>query len=219
MGGPYPSSHPLADVTPWNEVAANELTRATEFLVRFVFRARVADVAPLPPGPLILAPNHRSFLDPMLAGTMVSRRVFFLMHAKYYEKKSMYWFYRTMRCIPVEDGDNRRALRAGSRVLEAGRVLGIFPEGTISPDGRLGPAQPGMAWLARHCDAPVMPVYISGTREALQKGSKRVRPVRLGMRTGELMWARDYGSGRDGALAFTAAVMKAIAELGGESPA
>ena len=59
--------------------------------LRVLFRARVADLAPLPSGAVILAPNHRSFIDPLVVGSLISEDLFFMMHAKYYDLPQLHW--------------------------------------------------------------------------------------------------------------------------------
>ena len=83
-------------------------------------------------------------------------------------------------------------------VLGRGEVVGIFPEGSRSPDGRLGEAQEGAALLAKRSGAPVVPVWVGGTREVLTKGVKRLRHARIRMRTGEPLSISDYPDGREG---------------------
>jgi len=184
-------------------------------LMRTIFHVRRADLGPLPEGPVILAPNHRSFLDPIVLGTLEPRRIIFLMHARYYDMPLLGWMYRLSRCIPVESGsENRRALRVGKRVLDAGRALAIFPEGTISPDGELQPAQPGMAWLARVSGASVIPIHIGGTREVLSKGSMRIRAGEITLRSGAARLRSEFPRGRHGDEAFSDAIMADIDSLG-----
>lgn len=187
--------------------------------LRTIFRMRYADVRALPDGPLILAANHRSFIDPGVLGAIVDRPIIYMMHAKYYDLKLLNWFFRMSRCIVVDDiADTRAALRASEEVLRSGQVLGIFPEGHISKDGALQPPQPGIAWLARRTGAPVIPVYLGGTREVLPRGSKRLHlhPVRAVM--GEPLRLEDYPDGREGERVFANDVMSAIARLGGVAP-
>src|SRR6185503_13214315 len=88
----------------------------------------------------------------------------------------------------------------------------------ISKDGALQPPQAGIAWLARRTGAPVIPVYLGGTREVLPRGSKRLHlhPVRAVM--GEPLRLADYPDGRAGEQAFANDVMSAIARLGGVAP-
>jgi 1-acyl-sn-glycerol-3-phosphate acyltransferase len=180
-----------------------------------LFRLSTVDIRALPRGPVIVAPNHRSFIDPAAVGALLDRRVIFMMHAKYYDMRPLNWCFRMARCIVVEDdGDNRAALRKGKEVLDHGHALCVFPEGTISPDGEVQPAQPGMAWLARKTGAPIVPIHLGGTREALTKGKRGVRFSPVTFRVGNPINPADFPPGRKGNEALTAHVMEAIAELG-----
>lgn len=209
--------HRVDPLTPtdWrNQLAWEAVTGILRTGLRSLFRVSTADTASIPDGPLIIAPNHRSFLDPMVVGSLIDRRVVFMMHGKYYDVPFFNSIYRMARCICVEEEDNKKALRDAKAVLEAGRALCIFPEGTISPDGELQPAQPGMAWLAHKTGAPVLPMHVGGTREALTKGSWRVRLHPITLRTGELLYPDRFPRGREGHALLTDAVMTAIADLG-----
>lgn len=205
----------LAPQTWGNRFLWELVTGSLRLGLRTVFRVSTADIHSLPSGPLIVAPNHRSFLDPTVVGSLLDRRVIFMMHAKYYDHGLLNWCYRMARCIVVEgEGDNRKALRDGKAVLEAGHALCIFPEGTISPDGELQSAQPGMAWLARKTGAPILPVHLGGTREALTKGRSGVRFSPITVRVGEVIDPGRFATGRLGSEELTARVMEAIAALG-----
>ncbi len=199
-----------------NELGFHAIKTSLRTIMRRLWHLSLADVAELPPeGAFIIAPNHRSYLDPLIVGACFERRVNFMMTSKYYDPWYLNWFFRIARCIVVdEDGDNRGALREGKRILDAGQVLVIFPEGHISPDGELQPGEQGVAWLARKAGVSVMPVWVGGTREAHRKGEWRLRPSRVTVRTGELMSTDDYPPGREGTEAFTADIMAAIAALG-----
>jgi 1-acyl-sn-glycerol-3-phosphate acyltransferase len=210
---------PLAPKSPLEAWGYSVCQSTFGLLLRTLFRMRFADVRPLPDGPLILAANHRSFIDPGVLGAIADRPIIYMMHAKYYDLKLLNWFFRMSRCIVVDEAaDTRAALRASEEVLRQGGVLGIFPEGHISKDGTLQPPQPGIAWLARRTGAPVIPVYLGGTREVLPRGSKRlrIRPVRVAM--GQPLQALDYPAGRAGEQRFANDVMAAIARLGGVAP-
>jgi len=210
---------PLSPKSPLEQWGYSVCQCVFGLLLRTLFRMRFADVRPLPDGPLILAANHCSFIDPGVLGAIADRPIIYMMHAKYYDLKALNWFFRMSRCIVVDDAaDMRAALRASEEVLRQGQVLGIFPEGHISKDGTLQPPQPGIAWLARRTGAPVIPVYLGGTREVLPRGSKRMRlrPVRTAM--GEPLRAVDYPAGRAGEQQFAQDVMAAIARLGGVAP-
>jgi 1-acyl-sn-glycerol-3-phosphate acyltransferase len=188
-------------------------------LMRRIFQLSRVDVRPLPAeGPVILAPNHRSFIDPLVVGSAVDRRSYYIMSRKYYDIRAINWFFRMSRCVVVEeDAENLTALRDAKKVLDQGKVLTIFPEGHISPDGNLQAGQQGVAWLARRTGALVVPVWVGGTREVLTKGAKRLHHSKIRMRTGDPLSIADYPPGREGIELFTEAVMAAIAKLGAAS--
>ncbi|MED5330539.1 MAG: lysophospholipid acyltransferase family protein [Planctomycetota bacterium] len=201
-----------------NEVAHGFIVDTLRFLFRTLFRVRLEQSRSLPDGPVIVAANHRSFLDPMVMGAVVDRRVFFVMSAFYYDKPILNRIYRLERCIPVEDSaDNRTALRAGKSVLDADRVLGIFPEGRISVDGTLQEGQPGTAWLAAKTGAQVYPLWIGGTREVLPKGRWLPRFRQITAKMGDPLSMAKYPSGREGQRLFTEDLMAALKELGRDS--
>lgn len=184
-------------------------------VLRTLYRMSLADTRALPDGAVILAANHRSFIDPLVLGQATERRTTFMMKGKYYDVPALNWFFRMSRCIIVDsERDNRSTLRAAKEVLEAGGVLGIFPEGHISDDGEQQAGQPGVAWLARRTGAPVYPVHIGGTREALKKHDKRLHVSHVTLRVGEPLSIADFPDTREGAEAFTLALMAAIRELG-----
>lgn len=210
---------PLAVRSPFEDLGYDFCQSTFRTCLRTIWHLSLADVRELPEGPVILAANHRSFLDPLVMGAVVERRVTYMMTAKYYDLPALNWFFRMARCIVVdEQADNKRALRDSLEVLEAGGVLGIFPEGHISPDGAMRPAQPGMAWLARRTGAPVFPMWLGGTREALSKGDGWLRASRVAVRMAAPRHAADFGEGRAAEDALTRAVVADIARLGGFAP-
>jgi len=188
-------------------------------MFRGFYRMSIADTRPLPDGPVILSCNHRSFLDPLVLGAAVDRRVTYMMKAKYYDIPAINWFFRMARCIVVEaeGGDRRNVLREAVAVLRAGGVLGMFPEGHISDDGFMGPAEPGLAMIARRTGAPVIPMHLGGTREALKKGDKFLHLSRMTARMGEPLSIADYPDGRAGTDAFMRDCMGKIAAMGAHS--
>lgn len=208
-------------LTPWNwrnRLLWYLVTGTLRTGMLTLFRVSTADIRSLPSGPVIVAPNHRSYIDSAAVGSLLDRRAIFMMHAKYYDMWPLNWCFRMARCIAVEDsGENRGALRAGKAVLEKGHALCVFPEGTISPDGEIQPAQPGMAWLARKTGAPIIPVHLGGTREVLTKGKRALRFTPITIRVGEPIDPADFAPGREGSEALTQYVMDAIAELGRKS--
>ena len=132
-------------------------------------------------GPVILAPNHTSFCDSFFLPLVVMRRVTFVAKAEYFDSWKTAWFFRAAGQIPMrrEGGSaSERALAAARDVLSTGGVLGIYPEGTRSPDGRLHRGHTGVARLALQCRAPVIPVGIVGTTDVQPVGSKFMRPFK-----------------------------------------
>ena len=132
-------------------------------------------------GPVIVAPNHVSFLDSMFLPLILRRRVTFVAKAEYFDSWKTAWFFRAAGQIPMrrEGGSaSERALAAARDVLRSGKVLGIYPEGTRSPDGRLYRGHTGVARLALGCGVPVVPVGLVGTSAVQRPGSNRPRPFK-----------------------------------------
>src|SRR3954467_13647165 len=157
-----------------------ELTLAPA--LRAVYRPLVTGVEHVPAtGPVIFAANHQSFADEFFVPMAARRQVFFFAKAEYFTTpgirgKAMAAFFHGMGQVPVERGDTRSAaavIDIGMEVLDEGRALGIFPEGTRSPDGRLYKFRTGVARIAIRSGAPVVPVGVVGTRNVQPPDSKR----------------------------------------------
>ncbi|HUY22564.1 MAG TPA: lysophospholipid acyltransferase family protein [Acidimicrobiales bacterium] len=132
-------------------------------------------------GPVILAPNHVTFLDSLFLPLVLRRRVTFVAKSEYFDSWKTAWFFRAAGQIPMrrEGGSaSERALAAARDVLADGKVLGIYPEGTRSPDGRLYRGHTGVARLAIGCSAPVIPVGLVGTSRVQLPGSNLPRPFK-----------------------------------------
>jgi 1-acyl-sn-glycerol-3-phosphate acyltransferase len=126
----------------------------------------------------IVAANHISFLDSLFIPLVISRRVTYLAKAEYWDSWKTRWFFDLVGQIPVRRHDSAKAqaaLEAGLRVLGRGGLLGIYPEGTRSPDGCLYRGKTGVARMAMHADCPVIPVGLVGTREVMPKEAKLPR--------------------------------------------
>ena len=127
----------------------------------------------LPSGPVILAPNHCSFIDPVLAQIVCWRHLSSMMTEVYYNLWYLRWFFRWFRSIPVKEGrGNRDALEVAIDRVKQGWALCIYPEGGISKDGKLQKFQPGIAALAEATRAPVVPMAIIGSYEAFPRHAK-----------------------------------------------
>lgn len=132
-------------------------------------------------GACILAANHVSFLDPPALGVgAANRHVHFMARDTLFRFPLVAWMPRRLGLVEIDRtrGDVG-ALRAGLHLLKRGGVLGLFPEGTRSPDGRLHKAKGGIGFLIAKAKAPVVPVYIDGTYRTLPKGASWVKPGKI----------------------------------------
>lgn len=156
------------------------------YALRLWFRPIVEGVENVRSGAVILASNHLSFLDSLLFGAVLPRRATFLAKSSTSNGpecgRLVGWFFRALGQVPIDRsggsaGDG--ALRAGVAVLQQGGALGIYPEGTRSPDGRLYRGRTGVARLALTTGAPVLPVAITGTDVAQPPGKVMLRKAPL----------------------------------------
>jgi 1-acyl-sn-glycerol-3-phosphate acyltransferase len=203
-----------------------ELTLAPA--LRAVYRPASSGIATLPhDGPVILAANHISFADEFFTPLVARRQVVYFAKAEYFNTpglrgRMMAAFFYGMGQVPVERSDTRAAasvIDIGVDVLREGRALGIFPEGTRSPDGRLYKFRTGVARLALRSGAPVVPVGLIGTRDVQPPGQRLWRraevavrfgaPMRFGDRAGEERSARVLRE-------VTDTVRRAVQQLSGQ---
>jgi 1-acyl-sn-glycerol-3-phosphate acyltransferase len=144
-----------------------QVLRVTNMVIsRFYHRAIIKTPQYLPPrGPGILVCNHISGLDPLLLQSALSRAVVWMMAAEYYRINGLNWFLRQIDAIPVDrSGRDLMATRAALRALEAGRILGVFPEGRIAATQEFLPFQVGVAMMAIKAKVPIYPAYVEGTQ-------------------------------------------------------
>ena len=197
--------------------------------LRIVFRPWADGVDNVPrEGPAIIASNHLSFSDHFFAPLPLPRKVIFLAKSEYFTGRGLKGlvskaFFSGVGQIPVDRSGGKaseRALRTGLRVLAQGQLLGIYPEGTRTPDGRLYRGKTGVARLALEARVPVIPCAMIGGFEFQPPGKIRPRlRIRPGVRFGKpLDFSRYYGLEQDRIVlrALTDEVMYAIMKLSGQ---
>ncbi|MGX1128997.1 1-acyl-sn-glycerol-3-phosphate acyltransferase [Streptomyces glaucescens] len=197
-------------------------------LLRLVFRPRIEGLEHVPAsGAAIVAGNHLSFSDHFLMPAVLRRRITFLAKAEYFTGPGVKGrltaaFFRSAGQIPVDRSGKdagQAAIREGLGVLGKGELLGIYPEGTRSHDGRLYKGKVGVAVMALKAGVPVVPCAMIGTFEAQPPGRKvpRIHPVVI--RFGEpLDFSRYAGMENEKAVlrAVTDEIMYAILALSGQ---
>jgi glycerol-3-phosphate dehydrogenase (NAD(P)+) len=134
-------------------------------------------------GPLLLAANHRSFLDPFVIGTLVRRPVYYMAKRELFEPRLQAWLLNALGAFPVDRGaGDQDAMATAREILMRGDCVVIFPEGTRTRRGPLGEPHRGVGRLALETGAPVAPVAVIGT-EHVRRGW-RIRPRKVRLRVG-----------------------------------
>jgi 1-acyl-sn-glycerol-3-phosphate acyltransferase len=139
------------------------------------FHTRVEGAENIPAvEPVILAMNHLSFIDSILVPVAVERPVYFLGKADYWDSWRTRWFFEGTGVVPVRrggSGSGDAALATGVEILGRGDLLGIYPEGTRSPDGRLYRGKTGPVRMALEAGVRIVPVAVAGTDRAMPTGT------------------------------------------------
>lgn len=231
MTFPEPSAPPSTDVeAPSTQMGVTYAVG--RFIIaplgRLVYRPHVEGRANVPKtGPVIFASNHLSFLDSIAIPVAAPRPVHFLAKSSYFDGKGFSgWlsreFFTAIGAVPVQRGAGQAALDAlgqQRRLLEEGKAVALYPEGTRSLDGRLYKGRTGVAFLALQTGAPVVPVGLVGTDKVMPVGAKLPSlRERVTVRFGKPIDVSHHGtaeSGRARRLA-TDEIMAAIHALSGQ---
>ncbi len=177
-------------------------------------------------GGALLASNHLAVVDSFLLPAMVERRIVFMAKREYFTQPGFVgWlkkqFFTGVGQVPLDRGSGsaaRAALDTGIRLLREERLMGIYPEGTRSPDGRLYKGKTGIARMALESEVAVIPVVMIGTDKVNPIGSTVWRPYKVRIRVGEpLDFSRYYGMANDRFIqrSMTDEIMYALMELSG----
>jgi 1-acyl-sn-glycerol-3-phosphate acyltransferase len=165
-------------------------------LLTLIARPKVEGLENVPrSGAVILASNHLAVMDSFYLPLVVRRRITFLAKSEYFTGTGLKgaftrWFYTAVGQVPIDraDADHAQAaLSTAERLLGEGRLLGMYPEGTRSPDGRLYKGKTGLARLALQTGVPVIPVAMIGTNVVNPPGTKMLRFGRVVVRFGKPM--------------------------------
>ena len=181
-------------------------------------------------GSAIIASTHQAVMDSFFFPALSPRNITFPAKSEYFTAPGLIgrlqkWFFTSIGQIPVERGAANAGdatLAAARTVLDRGDVLGIYPEGTRSPDGRIYKGRTGMARIALATDAPIVPLAMIGSRDANPIGTWIPRPRKVRMKVGEPIDGRAYveslGIDPDSreAARLTDHVMAVLTELSGQ---
>ncbi|HWS45576.1 MAG TPA: lysophospholipid acyltransferase family protein [Acidimicrobiia bacterium] len=192
-------------------------------IIRLLVRVKVEGREHVPRrGAVILAANHRSFLDSIFIPLVVHRRVTFVAKAEYFDDPKTAWFFRSCGQIPIrrEGGTaSERALASATEVLRNGKVFAIYPEGTRTRDGLLHRGHTGVARLALGCNVPIVPVGLIGTDDVQPIDSRLPKLFRhVTIRFGEPIDPARYAGRENDRMALrelTDEVMYEICQLSG----
>ena len=173
------------------------------------FRWKVYEANRVPStGPVVLAANHASLLDPPLVGAALERDICYLARESLFRNPLFGALLRSWNVVPVDrDGGGAAGLRAIMDRLRAGNAVILFPEGTRTPDGALQPARSGIGLLAIKCGAPVVPVRVFGTFAAYGRRMRVPRPRAVAIKFGRPL---DLGRSREEAKDCSKARLKEI---------
>jgi 1-acyl-sn-glycerol-3-phosphate acyltransferase len=166
-------------------------------------------------GPVLVASNHQSFLDPPLIGNLYKDEMVFL------ARKTLFvgffkWLYPQWNAIPVDqDRPDMGSLKTIIRKLKEGHRVLVFPEGARTLDGHLGEAAPGVGLIAAKSGAVIQPVRISGARDALPRGSARIRFARITVSIGKPIYLTpDEQKASDGKESYDRIAKRIMAAIG-----
>ena len=197
-------------------------------LISTVFRPTVEGAQNVPrQGPAIIVCNHLSFVDSIFLPLAVPRRMSYLAKSDYFTGPGLRgavvrWFFTSAGQLPIDRAGGKASeasLNTGLGVLAEGRVLGLYPEGTRSPDGRLYRGRTGVARMVLEAHVPVIPAAVIGTDQVMALGQKLPSVAKVSVRIGEpLDFSRFEGMEGDRFVlrSITDEIMYRISQLSGQ---
>lgn len=134
----------------------------------------------------VIAVNHSSFADPVFAGVACTRPIYYIARKDLFNNRLFGWFLRAINVLPFNrDAPDTITLKKAIRLLQGGKMVLIFPEGTRSYDGNLMTPHPGIGFIALKAGAPIIPMYIDGAHKILPRGAGFIRLAKGRVRIGE----------------------------------
>lgn len=165
--------------------------------------------------PVIFAANHLSFIDSIVIPIAIPRPIYYLAKADYFESWRTKWFFEAAGCVPTkrDKGAGTGALETGVEILRSGDPVGIYPEGTRSPDGRLYRGKTGPVRMALEADVPIVPIGVHGTDAAQPIDRYWVSREPVTVRIGQPLDLSRYRDQRDDPFALRAATDELMFEI------
>ena len=195
-------------------------------ILTVAFRPRIEGLANVPKrGPALLACNHTSYMDWLFLPLVVrTRRISFLAKLEYFTRRGLRgraqaYFFSATGQVPVDRAGahaSQGALLTASRLLREGRLVGVFPEGTRTRDGRLNRGRTGVARMAAETGAPVIPCATVGTFDIAPPGARLPRPHKIAVKFGSPMPPLPKEPSADELRAWTDELMARICVLSGQ---
>ncbi len=199
----------MADALYWT------MKRVLTPLADLYFSLRATGQEDLPTGPFIVAGNHSSLLDWVFVARFVDRPIRFVLTREFYDQAGFAPLYRRLGVIPIRDGGiELSAVRQLLGTLGRGEIVGVFPEGRITLDGALLPAQPGVIAIAARAGVPIVPVGVRGAFEAFPRAARMPRPRAVSVAYGRpLEIPESAARSREGQSRLAGELMRRIGEL------
>lgn len=187
-------------------------------LFKICFRIRAFGSKDFPKtGPVIIASNHTSFLDPIIVGISVHRQLYFLARQSLFKVKILGKILPLVNTLPLKrEAVDVGAFKIALDKLKEGKVISIFPEGTRTKDGNLQKPRYGIGFLKEISGAKIVPCYIKGSREVLPRGARLPRFSKISVYIGRPLnfKLKDFnGTRKERYMKIAMETMEAIGEL------
>lgn len=182
---------------------------------KIYFRLEVKGADNVPKkGGVLIASNHSSFLDPVIVGVGISRATYYLTRQSLFEIPILGLLLKALHTIPIKRARaSISTFKELIKSLHSKKAIILFPEGTRSPDGKLGQGKIGMGMLALRTDVPIVPVYIDGAIKAFPKNGKWIQPKKIRVVFGNPIMPNSKDPNKNNYRRISAQVMESINRL------